>query len=63
MLSDRDFKRCAVVMITQFGTRAAAKADMRAEELQRRGDPSGHDTWRQVAATIRQLGTDTRAVE
>jgi hypothetical protein len=55
MLTDRDFARCANVLIRMHGPGAAYRADLRADQLMDEGRDEIAEIWRQVAATIRRI--------
>ena len=55
IVSDRDYKRCAEVMISNFGSSAVGRAERHAREMLLDGDSDGHDIWTRVAAVIRQI--------
>ena len=54
-LLDRDYKRCAETMISNFGSNALHRAEQRARKVLGDGDPGGYDIWTRVAATIRWI--------
>lgn len=55
MSTDRDFERCANVLIKMHGPRAAYRADLRADQLTDEGREEAAAIWREVAATIRRI--------
>ena len=62
MLLDRDYRWCAETMVAKFGwALARRRAEQRARELLRDGDPEGHDIWMTVAGAIRRLEANARA--
>jgi hypothetical protein len=54
-LLNRDYKRCAETMISNFGSRALLRAERRALEMLGDGNHDGSDIWTRVAATIRWI--------
>ena len=61
MLLDRDYKWCAETMLSKYGLAALSRAEHRALEMLRDGNPSGYDIWTRVAATIRQIQASAQA--
>jgi hypothetical protein len=61
MLTDRDFERCATLLIDRYGPRAAHRADLRVDQLMDQAQAETSTIWREVAQTIRrlQLGCET----
>jgi hypothetical protein len=62
-LSDQDIQRAAHRWIAQHGENATAKAREMVEEMRRKGDAEGADTWLRIVVAIGELGTpptDTR---
>jgi hypothetical protein len=55
--SDLDINRAAHLLIQQHGDAATAKARERVEEMRRRGDAEGADTWLRIIVAIGTLGT------
>jgi hypothetical protein len=62
-LLDRDYKRCAETMISNFGSNAVQRAERRAQEMLGDGNPGGCDIWTRVAATIRQAQANERSAD
>ena len=54
-LLNRDYKRCAETMISNFGSRALVRAERRALEMLGDGTHDGSDIWTRVATIIRQI--------
>ena len=54
-LLDRDYRWCAELMISNFGSDALGRAEGRAWEMLQNHDRGGYDTWIRVAATVRQI--------
>jgi hypothetical protein len=63
MLLDRDYKWCAETMLCKFGSSALGRAERRARKMLGDGNPGGYDIWTRVAATIRQVQSNSRAAE
>jgi hypothetical protein len=61
MLTDRDFARCAMVLIKRYGPQAAYRADLRAEQLTDQGREDVAAIWREVTHTIRRIQSGARA--
>jgi len=61
MLTDRDFERCAKVLIKNCGPKAAYRADLRADQLMDEGQEETAAIWREVARTIRRIQLGVRA--
>lgn len=62
-VSDLDIHRAAHQWIAQHGDQATAKAREKVEEMRRKGDTEGADTWLRIIVAIGTLGappTDTR---
>jgi hypothetical protein len=55
MLTERDYERCARLMIESYGMYAAVRAKRHARSLLDRDMPSAHDIWCQVAGAIERL--------
>jgi hypothetical protein len=55
--SDLDITRSAHLLIQQHGDDATARARQRVEEMRRRGDAAGADTWLRIIVAIGTLGT------
>jgi hypothetical protein len=55
MLTERDYERCARLMIESYGMYAAVRAKRHASTLLDRDMPSAHDIWCRVAAVIERL--------
>ena len=56
-LSDLDITRAAHQWIAQHGDRATAKAREMVDEMRRKGDAEGADTWLRIIVAIGALGT------
>ena len=54
-LLNRDYKRCAETMISNFGSDALGRAQRRALEMLGDGNHDLSDIWTRVAATIRWI--------
>jgi len=54
-LLNRDYKRCAETMTTNYGLRALGRAERHALEMLGDGNHDGSDIWTRVAATIRWI--------
>jgi len=54
-LLNRDYKRCAEMMINKFGPDALARAERRARHMLGDDNHDGYDIWSRVAATIRWI--------
>jgi hypothetical protein len=62
-LSDHDITRAAHQWIAQHGDEATAKAREMVEQMRRKGDVEGADTWLRIIVAIGTLGTPpSRAV-
>jgi hypothetical protein len=59
MLLDRDYNWCAETMMRKYGLGALSRAEHRAREMLHGGNSGGCDIWTRVAATIRQVQTET----
>lgn len=55
--SDLDIHRAAHQWIAQHGEAATAKARQKVEEMRRKGDAEGADTWLRIIVAITALGT------
>jgi len=56
-VSDLDIARSAHLWIQQHGDQATAKAREMVEEMRRKGDAEGADTWLRIIVAIGELGT------
>jgi hypothetical protein len=56
-VSDHDIHRSAHHLIQLHGDAAAAKAREMVEEMRRKGDSEGVDTWLRIIVAIGELGT------
>ena len=56
-VSDLDIARTAHLWIQQHGDAATAKAREMVEEMRRKGDVAGADTWLRIIVAIGELGT------
>jgi hypothetical protein len=61
MLLDRDYYRCACLMLDQFGQRALGRAEHRARKMLEDGNPELSEIWARVAAAIRQIQSGAQA--
>ena len=61
MLLDRDYNWCAETMLGKYGLWAVGRAEHRAREMLRDGNPGGFDIWTRVSATIRQIQSNAEA--
>jgi hypothetical protein len=61
MLLDRDYNWCAETMLGKYGLAAVGRAEHRAREMLRDGNPGGYDIWSRVAAAIRQIQVSAQA--
>jgi len=52
-----DIARSAHLWIQQHGDQATAKAREMVEEMRRKGDSEGADTWLRIIVAIGELGT------
>jgi hypothetical protein len=55
-VSDLDIYRAAHQWIAQHGEQATAKAREKVEEMRRKGDAEGADTWLRIIVAIGTLG-------
>jgi hypothetical protein len=60
MLTDRDFERCAKLLIKKCGPKAAYRADLRADHLMDDGQEETAAIWHEVARTIRRIQLGSR---
>jgi hypothetical protein len=56
-LSDLDIARAAHLLIQQHGDNATAKAREKVDEMRRRRDIEGADSWLRIIVAIGTLGT------
>ena len=56
-VSDLDIARAAHLWIQQHGDAATAKARETVDEMRRKGDDAGADTWLRIIVAIGELGT------
>jgi hypothetical protein len=61
MLLDRDYYWCARLMLDQYGQRALARTERRAQEMLADGRPDLSEIWMRVAAAIRQVQSNAQA--
>jgi hypothetical protein len=61
MLLDRDYNWCAETMLKYYGLGAVGRAERRAQEMLRDGNPGGCDIWTRVAEIIRQIQANAQA--
>ena len=54
-LLNRDYKRCADMMINKYGPDALFRAERRARHMLGDDNHDGYDIWTRVAATIRWI--------
>jgi hypothetical protein len=62
-VSDSDIHRSAHLFIQLYCNEATAKARRMVEQMRRKGDTEGADTWLRIIVAIRELGeppTDAR---
>jgi hypothetical protein len=55
--SDHDIARAAHLCIQQYGDLATSHARGMVEEMRRKGDTEGADTWLRIIVAIGELGT------
>jgi hypothetical protein len=55
--TDLDIARVAYLWIQQHGDAATAKAREIVDEMRRKGDVAGADTWLRIIVAIGELGT------
>ncbi len=53
--SDLDIYRTANLLIQRLGSTAALEAQVRAEEMQQRGDDDGHAAWLRILRAVEAL--------
>ncbi len=56
-VSDLDIHRSAHLWLQKHGERATARAREMVEQMRRKGDTEGADTWLQIIVAIGTLGT------
>ena len=56
-VSDLDIARTAHLWIQRHGDEATARAREKVEEMRRKGDAEGADTWLRIIVAIGTLGT------
>jgi hypothetical protein len=55
--SDLDITRAAHLLIQEHGDGATAEARKRVDDMRRKGDTDGADTWLRIIVVIGTLGT------